>query len=974
MSAIDVNSWLQEVVGELIRAHRAGELEDPPATVVSRPSILKRELEKHRIFVVDNPLIELMKKEVDLLIRNDAREALRVAELAESLSQLSPDTAARALGARTKAMALHVLSRYAEAVEYYERARHLYREAGRQVEMARVERAMVDALIYLSGYDEALKLAGEARQVFAAHDEKLLLAQLESNVGNIYHRLDRNQEALDCYNRAAEVFAELNNRHGLALVSFNRANVYCNLDDFRQAQALYEQAHELHCAEENQLGAAQTRYSIGYLHFLRGAYHQAMRVLHEARAECLGLGDEQTAALCILDLAEIYLQLNILDEAAQLAAQARRLFEDLGMRYEAARALTFLGLAEMRQCKPDKAERSFALAREEFAAEGNEVYLGLISLYQAELRLQRGQPPAPSELEDAIKLAGEAETIFAGQHLKAKTCAARLIKARALLSGGREAQELCENILQSCRELEAPWLRYQAHELLGDSMLAGGEIQRAHEHYAQAISFIEQIRGSIRVDEFRSAFFKDKLRVYEKLIRLCLDEEDPERHAEAFYYLESSKARTLVDLLINDLELMPLPDNEASAELSRQWQSLREKLHWHHSKMNQAEMQGKSRLLSVDQRLHEEIVLCERALSKVTRELQASDPSFIWLQRSGGIKVEELRGILAPDEIVIEYYFDAEELKIFLIDRHSLRVVSSGHSLREISEQIQKLRFQCDKFHYGPGYLAVHAERLRQSTNDCLRELWQALYAPVADLVQGGKLTFIPFGLLHNVPFQALFDGEKYLIESHEIAQAPSAMLLKLCAERAHQNYERALMIGAADENTPQITEEIRAIRALFPQGSCFTGTAATAQSLTDNATSSDILHIASHAVFRHDNPMFSAFKLADTWLNFYDICALKLPASLVVLSGCNTGASRIYAGDELMGLARGFLTAGASSLVVSLWAVNDPATAQLMTALYQKLRSGTSTRAALRAAALEIKSRYDHPYYWAPFVLISHD
>jgi CHAT domain-containing protein/predicted negative regulator of RcsB-dependent stress response len=933
-----------------------------------------KELKKLQVSAVDHLLIEHFKKQVDQLIRSDTREALQVAELTESLSQLSPDTAARALGVRTKAMALHVLSRYAEAVEHYERARHLYREAGREVEKARVERAMVDALIYLGGYNEALKLADEARKVFAAHGENLLLAQLESNVGNIYHRLDRNQEALDCYNRAARVFADANNRHGLALVSFNRANVYCNLDDFQQAQALYEQAYELHCAEENQPGAAQTRYSIGYLHFLRGAYHQAMRVLQEARTESLGLGDEQTAALCILDLAEIYLQLNILDEAAHLAAQARQLFQDLGMLYEAAKALTFLGLAQMRQFRPDEAERSFAQARDEFAAEGNEVYLGLVSLYQAELRLHRGQPPTPPDLEEAIKLAGEAETIFAGQQLKAKTCSAQLIKARASLSSGREALELGENILQSCRDLEAPWLRYQAHELMGDALLAGGETDQAHEHYAQAISFIEQIRGSIRVDEFRSAFFRDKLRVYEKLIRLCLDQGDPEKHAEAFYFLESSKARTLVDLLINDLELMPPPDNQASAELSRQWQNLREKLHWFHSKMNQAEMKGKSRLISADQRLNEEIVLCERALSEVTRQLQAFDPSFVWLQRSGGIKVEELREILAPDETVIEYYFDADQLKIFLVDRHSLRVVSSNFSLREIGEQIQKLRFQCDKFHYGPGYLAIHAERLRQSANDCLRELWQALYAPVAGLARGNKLTFIPFGLLHNVPFQALFDGEKYLIESYEIAQAPSAMLLKLCAERSPKNYQRAAIFGAADETTPQITEEIQAISALFPQGSCFTGTAATARSLADNAPTSEILHIASHAVFRHDNPMFSAFKLADTWLNFYDICGMKLPASLVTLSGCNTGASRIYAGDELMGLARGFLTAGASSLVVSLWAVDDPATAQLMTALYQKLRSGASTRAALREAALEIKSRYDHPYYWAPFVLISRD
>jgi tetratricopeptide (TPR) repeat protein len=77
--------------------------------------------------------------------------------------------------------------------------------------------------------------------------------------------------------------------------------------------------------------------------------------------------------------------------------------------------------------------------------------------------------------------------------------------------------------------------RYQAHELLGDLFLAEGEIQRAHEQYVEAVSFIEQIRCQIRVDEFRSAFFRDKLRVYEKLIRLCLDQEDPARQAEAFY-------------------------------------------------------------------------------------------------------------------------------------------------------------------------------------------------------------------------------------------------------------------------------------------------------------------------------------------------------------------------------------------------------------------------------------------------------
>jgi CHAT domain-containing protein len=300
-------------------------------------------------------------------------------------------------------------------------------------------------------------------------------------------------------------------------------------------------------------------------------------------------------------------------------------------------------------------------------------------------------------------------------------------------------------------------------------------------------------------------------------------------------------------------------------------------------------------------------------------------------------------------------------------------VAFSPIDLTDIREHLQTLRFQFDKFHYEPSYLTSHAERLQKGTEICLHELWQALIAPIAPRIAGKRLIFIPFGVLHNVPFQALFDGEHYLIEDHEITQAPSARLLQLCTGRAFQVGEQATIFGIADQNTPHITAEIEAIRALFPSAQCFVGAEATAAAFTTAASGSNILHLASHALFRQDNPLFSAFKLSDTWLNLYDIGALRLPASLVTLSGCNTGASRVYAGDELMGLARGFLAAGAAALVVSLWAVNDEATAQLMTAFYQNLRAGLPPRTALREATLAAKSRFSHPYFWSPFVLLSH-
>ncbi len=109
--------------------------------------------------------------------------------------------------------------------------------------------------------------------------------------------------------------------------------------------------------------------------------------------------------------------------------------------------------------------------------------------------------------------------------------------------------------------------------------------------------------------------------------------------------------------------------------------------------------------------------------------------------------------------------------------------------------------------------------------------------------------------------------------------------------------------------------------------------------------------------------------QLADDWLTVSDIYDLDLAADLVVLSACETGASEVLRGDELIGLTRGFMYAGARSLVVSLWAANDAATAALMERFYQSVAAGASARGALRTAQCEAMERVAHPYYWAPFI-----
>jgi CHAT domain-containing protein len=234
-----------------------------------------------------------------------------------------------------------------------------------------------------------------------------------------------------------------------------------------------------------------------------------------------------------------------------------------------------------------------------------------------------------------------------------------------------------------------------------------------------------------------------------------------------------------------------------------------------------------------------------------------------------------------------------------------------------------------------------------------------------------GKLVIVPHGLLHQTPFHALFDGEHYLLERFEISYAPSAQVYSLCQQQAPRVSEKALVVSVADPLIPAVTQEARAVARHLPGAQVLSDGRATTDALQKASSGCYVVHLACHGLFRSDNPMFSSLKLCDGWLTAADVMQLDLAGALVTLSACESGRNEVFAGDELIGLARAFLGVGASTLVVSLWLVQDEATASLMEKYYERLRDGTRPAAALRAAQLAIKEERPHPYYWAPFVLV---
>ena len=159
----------------------------------------------------------------------------------------------------------------------------------------------------------------------------------------------------------------------------------------------------------------------------------------------------------------------------------------------------------------------------------------------------------------------------------------------------------------------------------------------------------------------------------------------------------------------------------------------------------------------------------------------------------------------------------------------------------------------------------------------------------------------------------------QFLIDSYDISYSPSAAVYALCDRpECESQGGSSLILGVPDAQAPLIQEEVEAVHRILPNSELFLGAEANHELLLRKAPSSKLIHIATHGTFRPDNPMFSGIRLGDGYLHLYELYHMQLSAELLTLSGCATGLNVIAAGDELVGLIRGALYAGARSLLLT--------------------------------------------------------
>jgi CHAT domain-containing protein/predicted negative regulator of RcsB-dependent stress response len=899
---------------------------------------------------------------LSLKIRDTAWKDPALAEaLTESslyLASLIDTPAVWAFATRSRAQVLHTMRKCAEAQPHFERAVQLFSEAGLAAEAGRTMVTEMENLAYLSRYEEAIRLEGPARAALEKVQDTRYLTLIEASLGNLYYRLRRFTESLGHYEKARE---SSDNPASTAAIGMGRAHVLTEMNRFDEALEAYQTTKQ-HCEQHGlSLWVDIADRGMSRMHLHRGNYSTALQMLDQIRRKHEAANDSRRVGLCDIDRAEIYLQLNLFEDASTVAGRAFELFEKLGNRYEAALSLTFQGIAEFKLLNDPDAEAAFSRARELFVEEGNETWIAAADLWRAQLLIRKQQ------FAEAGQLARRSAEVFERQQVPVRAANARVLSAQS----HQELQETASAIadaqhaLQELEGFHAPWVSYQALHTLGRLKELEGATEEAEKLYLRAITELELLRGNIRLDELRMSFGKDKYQVYENIVSVKLNRGDT---YSAFDFVERSKSRTLIDLMERNLETAW----DAGAEESPRFQrirKIREELNILYSRLSEVG----TTVRAGDTDTKDEIGRREQELVELLRESGSEKPGWATLQSMPSPNVADVQAMLDPDELLVEYYAVGDRFKAFVIGKNDFHVVRDLSSVTEARVSLKGLNFQLSKFHLQSTYLKKHAASLLAATKYHLQKLHAQLIVPIAHLIPDGvRLIIVPHQMLHYVPFHALFDGESYIIDRHDLSYAASASVLKICRNRKPpERSGRDLILAVADELTPHINDEVEALRKLLPDADIFVGAEASEDKLRKYAPTAGKIHIASHGVFRADNPMFSSLRLGDNWLNLFDIFNLKLGAEITTLSACETGMSAVWEGDELLGLARGFLYAGTPSLVVSLWMVNDRSTAQMMRRFYEGLRDKLSKARALREAILEVKAAYPHPYYWAPFVLL---
>ena len=901
----------------------------------------------------------------DLCYAAWSSEPQRAASAADAVRALCTGGGARApasareieaLADWTAGIAQVTRGRMAEATESFDHAAETFRSLGQADHAAQTQVPKIMALSMQGLYDAAADCAERAQHAFVALGDVRAAGKVSLNLGALNQRRGEFAQAARDSRAAAVLFARVGDHEHSVMADINMANALTSMGDFDEALRIYARARMRAGTHGFPVLETLADESVAMLQLARGRYREALAGLEGARRRYEQLGMPQHLAIAEKELADAYLELRLLPEALSLFDQVSARFEVLNIPDEQAWTLAQRGRVLALLGQPARAADSFARAAALFAALGSRVGESAVTLARAELALAGGEAGV------AEALAGQAARGFAAAGLADGQFRADVVRANALVHTGsvEQASAIFGATLERSRELQL--LTVQVRCLTGQGLAAQalGETAAAQGAFNAAVELFEDQRRALPGDELRSAFLTDHLRPYLELLRMTLQAHatapSPAAAAAVLLQLDRFRARSLGERLAQP----------AGAEDDASTPGLRERVNWLYRRVQRLDDEGESSAALNDELRRTELELLERArrariAAQAPRSSAVADEAF---------ELSALQGLLGADGALLEYGVLDDELFACVVSGAGVQLFRHVARWSEVIDALRAARFQIDTLRHGAAALQQHLQSLTARAGLRMARLHALVWAPLAGALAGSqRVLVVPHAQLGSLPFAALHDGETLLAQRHLLAVVPSAQLALRGLRRQPVRPRQALALGESSR-LPHAAHEALFVAGLFAQGEAFVGAQATLKNLRANAGSADVIHLACHAQFRSDNPMFSALHLHDGALSVELAEALSLRAGIVVLSACETGLAEAGNGNEAVGLVRAFLVAGAARVLASQWPVDDAVTALFMAGFYAALCRGLAPAQALRLAQAEVRRDHPHPFYWAAFTL----
>jgi CHAT domain-containing protein len=912
---------------------------------------------------VANRVVARLKQEADRYWYIDYHRSLEYADRIILIGTRSGDARHMALGLMARGDALKLLDRATEAWQTLEEAGRLFQSIGDEVGWARTRIGRVYLSTTLNHVSEALADVEIARRIFTDHDEPERLLRLDLNTALVHSLLGDQFQALRLYHSAlaiAETLGETGQQY-LGPLHINIGLAHESLGDFSQALAYYERARDIHIAREEILNIAVAELNIAYIAQARGHYRRALSLMYGILERGIEHYPVQYRAVK-REIVECYLYLNRYTEAQELASQIVAENKKLGATYDIARNLVHLATAEAELDNFDAARSALEEAEPLFISLGAATWVAIVQLRRGRIALKQ------DDITTANELAASAANCFEQNGHQVNYARASLLAGQTwLVMGDDRAVHAATRALQIAQRFNVPSLRYASQLLLGQISESQQDTKRAARRYQAAITTVERVQRGLTIT-LRSGFLEDKAEASRRLIHLYLR---AERNECAFDALERAKSQVLLSYIANREQFLWSRGNTYNQTLMKELNRLRDEHQWFYRLAHEPLRDNERFKVHSPEKALMEVAIRERRIRSITEQLYLHSGNHHQTKQVRATSMKEVQHTLHEGTLLIEFYNDGASLWAFLLDGRTISVQSLPTNPETLNKLLAQLRGNISAaLTIDPRSPA--SRNLLQVAQRILKRLHSLLIEPLRlHQYNPQKLIVVPYGMLHYLPFQILYDGFNYLIQNYELVILPAAGLVTQTAPRRDPG--ALILANSWEGRLPHTLAEAQMVRGLFG-GTLCTGQAANRTTL--QTTPRQILHIATHGKHRLDQPDLSYLQLADGQLYADDMLQQDMSYELVTLSACETGRANVAASDELIGLGRGFLYAGAGALLVSLWQVADTSTLSFMEHMYQALRMGTSKAAAVREAqhSMLLEAGWLHPAFWGAFQLIGND